>query len=108
MAQLDVLEEQLGVGSRYDTGAERFGHLVRMSSARAGQRAVVLVDEYDKPILDALDVPEVARAKYRERGEPIHLSGGVQQGVPQPGGVRRRAGLTSKCSRRCARRRSAR
>ena len=73
MAQLDVLEEHLGVGSRYDTAAGRFGHLVRMSSARAGQRAVVLVDEYDKPILDALDVPEVARAKYRERGEPIHL-----------------------------------
>ena len=62
MAQLDVLEEQLGVGSRYDTAAERFGHLVRMSSARAGQRAVILVDEYDKPILDALDAPEVARA----------------------------------------------
>ena len=62
MAQLDVLEEQLGVDSRYDTAAERFGHLVRMSSARAGQRAVILVDEYDKPILDALDAPEVARA----------------------------------------------
>ena len=62
MAQLDVLEEQLGVGSRYDTAAERFGHLVRTSSARAGQRVVILVDEYDKPILDALDTPEVARA----------------------------------------------
>ena len=62
MAQLDVLEEQLGVGSRYDTAAERFGHLVRISSARAGQRAIILVDEYDKPILDALDAPEVARA----------------------------------------------
>ena len=62
MAQLDVLEEQLGVASRYDTAAERFGHLVRMSSAQAGQRAVVLVDEYDKPILDALDAPAVARA----------------------------------------------
>ncbi len=62
MAQLDVLEEQLGVASRYDTAAERFGHLVRTSSAQAGQRAVVLVDEYDKPILDALDAPEVARA----------------------------------------------
>ena len=60
--QLDVLEEQLGVASRYDTAAERFGHLVRTSSAQAGQRAVVLVDEYDKPILDALDAPEVARA----------------------------------------------
>ena len=56
---------------RHGRGA--FRYLVRMSSARAGQRAVVLVDEYDKPILDALDVPEVARAKYRERGEPIHL-----------------------------------
>ena len=62
MAQLDVLEEQLGVASRYDTAAERFGHLIRMSSAQAGQRAVVLVDEYDKPILDALDAPELARA----------------------------------------------
>ena len=62
MAQLDVLAEQLGVGSRYDTAAERFGHLVRTSSARAGQRAVILVDEYDKPILDALEEPDVARA----------------------------------------------
>ena len=62
MAQLDVLEEQLGVASRYDTAAERFGHLIRTSSAQAGQRAVVLVDEYDKPILDALDAPAVARA----------------------------------------------
>ena len=56
------LEKQLGVGSRYDTAAERFEHLVRMASAQAGQRAVILVDEYDKPILDALDAPEVARA----------------------------------------------
>ena len=62
MAQLDVLEEQLGVASRYDTAAERFGHLIRVASAQAGQRAVVLVDEYDKPILDALDTPAVARA----------------------------------------------
>ena len=29
---------------------------------RSGQRVAVLVDEYDKPILDALDTPEVARA----------------------------------------------
>ena len=29
---------------------------------RSGQRVAVLVDEYDKPILDALEVPEVARA----------------------------------------------
>ena len=28
---------------------------------RNGQRVAVLVDEYDKPILDALETPEVAR-----------------------------------------------
>ena len=33
--------------------------------------------------------------KYRDRGEPIHLNRGrVQQGGPQPRGVRSRAGLT--------------
>ena len=29
---------------------------------RSGQRVAVLVDEYDKPILDALEVPDIARA----------------------------------------------
>ena len=35
---------------------------IRTLHRRSGQRAVVLVDEYDKPILDTLDVPEVATA----------------------------------------------
>ena len=34
MAQLDDLEEQLGVSSRYDTAAERFGHLVKLPLTR--------------------------------------------------------------------------
>ena len=62
MAQLDFLEDQAGLDSRYDTATERFGRLIRTSSARGGQRVAVLVDEYDKPILDALEIPEVARA----------------------------------------------
>ena len=33
-----------------------------MLHEHTGQRVAVLVDEYDKPILDALDTPEVARA----------------------------------------------
>ena len=40
----------------------RFWNLVRDMRRVAGRRVVVLVDEYDKPILDALEVPEVARA----------------------------------------------
>ena len=62
MAQLDAVERQTGVVSAYVTAPERFGHSDG-SVARKGQRTVaVLVDEYDKPILDALDTPEVARA----------------------------------------------
>ena len=62
LAQLEGEAEQQGVSARYATGPERFAHLLRTVHARAGQRVVVLVDEYDKPILDALETPEVALA----------------------------------------------
>ena len=62
MAQFDAVERDTGVSSGYATAPERFGHLLESLHARSGRRVVVLVDEYDKPILDALEVPEVARA----------------------------------------------
>ena len=62
MAQLDAVERRADVSSEYATGPERFGHLLEALHAQAGQRVAVLVDEYDKPILDALDAPEIARA----------------------------------------------
>ncbi len=62
MAQLDAVERRTSVASDYATGPERFGHLLEVLHSRAGQPVVVLIDEYDKPILDALEVPEVARA----------------------------------------------
>ena len=62
MAQLQAVEEAAGVAGRYDTAPERFDHLLRALHQRAGRRVVVLVDEYDKPILDVLETPEVARA----------------------------------------------
>ncbi len=61
-AQLKRLEERAGIGSAYDTAPERFGALIERLHERAGQRVVVLIDEYDKPILDALETPAVARA----------------------------------------------
>ena len=62
MAQLDAVERQTGVASDYAAGPERFAHLLEVLHTRTGQTVAVLVDEYDKPILDALEVPEVARA----------------------------------------------
>ncbi|MYC15273.1 MAG: ATP-binding protein [Gemmatimonadetes bacterium] len=62
MAQLDAVERREGIKSDYTTAPERFAYLIEALHDRAGQPVAVLVDEYDKPILDALDVPEVARA----------------------------------------------
>ena len=62
MVQLDELEEDAGIERRYDTAPARFRHLIRALHRQTGRRVVVLVDEYDKPILDALGTPEVARA----------------------------------------------
>ena len=62
IAQLDGFEREAAVSVRYETAPARFRHLLQTLHAHAGQRVVVLVDEYDKPILDALEAPEVARA----------------------------------------------
>ena len=62
MAQLAAAAEDAGVAAQHDTAPERFRDLLRALHARTGRRAVVLVDEYDKPILDALEAPEIARA----------------------------------------------
>ena len=61
MAQLHTIAEEAGIAPRYDTAPECFGDLIRALHRQGGQRVVVLVDEYDKPILDALEVPETAR-----------------------------------------------
>ena len=62
MAQLDGIERRSGIVCEYDTAPERLSHLLEVLHGRSGERVVVLVDEYDKPILDALGNPEIARA----------------------------------------------
>ena len=62
MAQLSAIEDEAAVVGRYDTAPARFRHLMQALHRQTGKRVVVLVDEYDKPILDALDAPEAARA----------------------------------------------
>ena len=62
-AQLNSLEDEAEIIPRDDdTASARFRRLMKVLHERSGQRVAVLVDEYDKPILDALEVPEVARA----------------------------------------------
>ena len=62
MEQLAAIERQAGIITEYTTVPGRFASILEILHERAGQRVAVLVDEYDKPILDALEEPEVARA----------------------------------------------
>ena len=62
--QLAAAERRLGVatGAEHLTAPGRFARLLEALHAKTGRRAAVLVDEYDKPILDALETPDTARA----------------------------------------------
>ena len=62
MEQLAAAERRAGVVSEYSTPPGRLAFLLEALHERSGQPVAVLVDEYDKPILDALDEPETARA----------------------------------------------
>ena len=61
-AQLRRIQERAGVAAGYGGTSERFVQLLDELHHKSGRRVVVLVDEYDKPILDALGVSEVAHA----------------------------------------------
>ena len=65
-AQLDDAARRAGVETRGGSAPIRLRRLLEALHAHAGRRVVVLVDEYDKPILDALDDPDVARANRND------------------------------------------
>ena len=50
--------KELGLG-------DLFAELIRVAHEQSGRRAVVLIDEYDKPILDVLDVDKNLEEEHR-------------------------------------------
>ena len=63
--QLTALETAAGASARRAAAPIRFRRLLEDLHRSAGKRVAVLVDEYDKPILDALGTPAVAAANRR-------------------------------------------
>ena len=55
-------ERRLGLPTGSGTAAGRLTTLIRHAEEKHGQKVVVLVDEYDKPMLDTLSDPDLARA----------------------------------------------
>ncbi len=60
--QLAEIESDANIQPHRSSASWRLRHLIRTLHSETGQPVCVLVDEYDKPILDALEHPDLARA----------------------------------------------
>lgn len=60
--QLTQMERDFGIGREFADAGSRFADLMEKIRKQSGLPLVVLIDEYDKPILDALEYPDVAKA----------------------------------------------
>lgn len=82
--QLNQLEKDYGIEPQYEDVVSRFTDLIIRVKQQVNLPVVILVDEYDKPILDALEYPEVAKANrdflrgfystIKDLGADIHFS----------------------------------
>ena len=59
-------EALYGKNPLYRDLGNRFMHVIKASHAKTGRRVVVLIDEYDKPMLDVLDTDYTGMADGRE------------------------------------------
>lgn len=57
--KLTQWEQHYGVQKIIDNLAIRFNNVIRVASEKTGRRVVILVDEYDKPLVNNLDNPEL-------------------------------------------------
>lgn len=68
--QLSGWEERYGVTRRYEDFGLRFAAVLERAYRETGRRCVVLVDEYDKPLLDVMDTDVTVP---REGGSAVSL-----------------------------------
>ena len=59
------LEEKYGCSSQLSTPSERLNHLIEAAYRLTGRKVVILVDEYDKPLLDIEDNPVLFEKNQR-------------------------------------------
>ena len=71
LEQVSVQAQAAGVETAGGSAAAQFRHLIRALHAKTGQRVVVLVDEYDKPILDPLTAVDGSREQARRNRDEL-------------------------------------
>ncbi len=63
---LEVWEKLYGDEKSDRTPEERFEFIIRSAYEQTGRKVVILIDEYDKPLLNTIDKPELAEV-YRSQ-----------------------------------------
>ena len=53
------METKFGVTKRFDSYPARFKDVIDAAYGKTGRQVVILIDEYDKPVIDNLDRPEL-------------------------------------------------
>ena len=56
---MDIWERQYGIRQRYSVASVRFTDIIDTAYEATGRQVAILIDEYDKPIVDNLDNPEL-------------------------------------------------
>ena len=82
MEQLAAAERRTGIVSEYATAPGRFAFLLEALHDQAGQPVAVLIDEYDKPILDALEGAGSSPRQPRLSARPLRGHQGLR--CPRP------------------------
>ncbi len=59
-------ESRYGIENKFDEPAARFGAVIDAACERTGNKVVILIDEYEKPIIDNIDNPELMEQFRRE------------------------------------------
>lgn len=70
-AMLEVWERKYGCEVLDETVGTRFQNIIKTAVERTGKKVVILIDEYDKPLLDTIDFPKL-QEKYRNELRGIY------------------------------------
>ncbi len=64
--QLARWESRYGVTAKYTDPSARFKDAIDAACSKTGKKVVILIDEYEKPIIDNIDTPELMEQFRRE------------------------------------------
>lgn len=96
-------EKKFGVDNSSDVPGLRFGNVIDAAHARTGKQVVILIDEYDKPIVDNLTNPELAEVFRTQlqgfysvmKSQDAHIRLGFLTGVTKIGKLSVFSGLNN-------------